>query len=306
MVTPALSCASTVEAPRWGTTTTDGSSNKRRLGRRLLLEDVERGTLDVTAADRLGEVGLVDDAAARHVDDPNAGLGLGFRVSAFRRFVVSLFFGRWIVMKSLCAQQRVQVHQFDAHVPGPLLGDERVVGDEAHAEGQGPLGDERADLAEPDDAQGLAVQLHALPLAALPLAVLQRGVGLGDVARLARSSAMRLLGGREDVRHGGVDDHDAELGGLGDVDVVEADAGAPHDHEVLGRLEGRGVHLGGRADDERVGALRWPRCSSCGREPETDVDLVSRVAQFLESGVGDLFGNKYSGHGATFRSVPQA
>jgi hypothetical protein len=38
-------------------------------------------------------------------------------------------------MKSLCVEQGVEVDQLDAHVSRPLFGDERVVGNEAHAEG---------------------------------------------------------------------------------------------------------------------------------------------------------------------------
>ena len=49
---------------------------ERRLGGGLLLEDVERGTLDVPIADGVGEVGFVDDAAAGDVDDAHARLGL--------------------------------------------------------------------------------------------------------------------------------------------------------------------------------------------------------------------------------------
>ena len=69
----------------------------------------------------------------------------------------------------------------------------------SHAEGRRSLRDERADLAETDDTERLAVEFDALPLAALPLARLQRRVGLGDVARLRQQQRHGLLGRREDV-----------------------------------------------------------------------------------------------------------
>ena len=45
-------------------------------------EDVERGAADVPDADRVGQRVLVDDAAPGHVDDADAGLGLGEQVVA--------------------------------------------------------------------------------------------------------------------------------------------------------------------------------------------------------------------------------
>ena len=52
------------------------------LGRRLRLEDVDRRAFDVAALDRLGQGLLVDDAAARAVDQAHAGLKF---LRAFRR-----------------------------------------------------------------------------------------------------------------------------------------------------------------------------------------------------------------------------
>jgi hypothetical protein len=121
------------------------------------------------------------------------------------------------------------------------------------------------------------VQFHAFPFAALPLAVLERRVGLGNIARLGQQQRHGLLGGRQDVGHGRVDDHDAEFGGLGDVDVIEADPRAPdHDH-VTGRFEGRGVDVGRRADDQGVRAGN--RFEELGRrQTQLDVDFVTGVA----------------------------
>ena len=82
MVSPALSCASTVDAPRWGVTTTLSSSNNGDSVVRLLDEHVERGAGDAAVAHRVGQGGLVDDAAARHVDDAQARLGVGQQLGA--------------------------------------------------------------------------------------------------------------------------------------------------------------------------------------------------------------------------------
>ena len=89
-------------------------------------------------------------------------------------------------------------------------------------------------------------------LGALPFAVLERGAGLRDVPGEAEDVADGQFGGGDDVGGGRVDHHDAGLGGGLDVDVVEADAGAGDDLEVLGGGDGLGVQLGGGADEDRI------------------------------------------------------
>lgn len=53
-------------------------------------------------------------------------------------------------------QQVVQFQQLDVELSGPLGGHERVIGHQLHAEGHGPLGNQRADAAQADHAQGLS------------------------------------------------------------------------------------------------------------------------------------------------------
>ena len=145
------------------------------------------------------------------------------------------------------AQQLVEPDEADAHLRGAAGGDERVVGDDVHAERRQPLGDQRADAAEADDAGGLLVELDAGVPAALPLPLLERRVGRRDVAGGGEQQADGELGGADDVGLRRVDDHDAGLGRRLDVDVVQADAGAGDDLEAAG---------GGEAPRRR----RWSRC----------------------------------------------
>src|SRR5690606_20187226 len=105
-----------------------------------------------------------------------------------------------------------------------------------------------ADAAEADDADGLAEDLDAVELAALPGALTQGRVGGGDLTGGGQHQGDRVLGGGVDVGGRRVHDHHAALGGRGHVDVVEADAGARDDLQLLARLEHLGVDGGGRAD----------------------------------------------------------
>ena len=69
-----MSCASTVDAPRCGVTTTLSCANSGMSAVGSIGEDVERRAPDVPALERLGERVLVDDAAARGVHEPRARL----------------------------------------------------------------------------------------------------------------------------------------------------------------------------------------------------------------------------------------
>ena len=73
-------------------------------------------------------------------------------------------------MKSRLAQQLLQADQAHAELGGAGRLDVRVVGDQPGAEGGHPLGEQHADAAEPDHADGLALQLDAGVLRPLPLA----------------------------------------------------------------------------------------------------------------------------------------
>ena len=71
-------------------------------------------------------------------------------------------------------QQFVQADQADPELGRAGRLDVRVVGDQPGAEGGHPLGEQHADPAEPDHADGLALHLDAGVLGPLPLAGLER------------------------------------------------------------------------------------------------------------------------------------
>lgn len=92
---------------------------------------------------------------------------------------------------------------------------------------------------------------------------------------------------------GASDHHDAAVGGRRGVDVVEADAGTPHHHQVLAGLEHLGRDLGGRADDQGVGPDDRLQ-QRLGREVQTDVDVVAGVVEALQPTVRDRLGDEHS------------
>ena len=125
----------------------------------------------------------------------------------------------------------------DAHLGVAVGADERVEGDDLHAEALGALGDELADAAEAEDAERLVQHLDAGELRALPLAAREAGVGLRDVAGQREQQRDGVLGRGDDVRGCGALATMMPLGRRGrDVDVVDAHAGAADRLEVPGVL----------------------------------------------------------------------
>ena len=227
-MTPALSCASSVEAPRCGETTTWGSSKSG---------DSVQGSLAKTSrpAPATMPSRMASASASSSTIPPRAvltmrmpGLALARR-SRPKSPTVSGVFGVWMETKSASRHELLDADQAHAHGPGPVVRDEGVVADQFHAEGVRSLGDQRTGPAQADHAEHLAVQLDALPLGALPTPGHQSRVGLRDVAGLCQQEGHGLLRHREDVGGGRVDHHDPALGGRGHVHVVEPDTGPAHD-----------------------------------------------------------------------------
>ena len=259
---------------------------QRAVGARLLGEHVEPGRGDPALLQRGVERVLVDDPAAGGVDEDQVGAhlvqlrvadqaeGLGCPGQVHRHEVG-------------LGEQGVEVDQADAHLRGPAGLDVGVVGDDVHAERREPVRHEDADPAEPDDADGLLVQLDAGVLRPLPLALPQRGVRRADVAGGGEHQRDGELGGGDDVGGRGVDDHHAGLGRRADVDVVEPDTGAGHDLEPRRGGERLGVDGGGAADQQRVGARqRGQQLGAVGAVAVPDLEvgpelLDGRRAQLL-------------------------
>ena len=234
---PAFSWASSVDAPRWGVATTF-SSSKSGLSVHGSLAKTSRPAAAIwPGLEGVVERGLVDDPAAGGVDEDQARLRAGQLVGAdqpdrLRRL------GQVDAHEVGLGEQGVEVDEADAHLRGAAGLHVGVVGDDLHAEGAEALGDQDADAAEADDADGLLVELDAGVLRALPLAAAERGVGRADVAGRGEHQGDGELGGADDVGGRRVDDHDAGLGGGLHVDVVETDARAGDDLEATRRRRG--------------------------------------------------------------------
>ena len=112
---------------------------------------------------RVGQRGLVDDAAAGRVDDPQRRLRVREQVGRDQAHRVGRL--REVDREEVGLADEVLERGDERHaeLPGAVGTHVRVEGHELHAERQRALGDEHADAAEADDAERLAVELDALP-----------------------------------------------------------------------------------------------------------------------------------------------
>ena len=114
-----------------------------------------------------------------------------------------------------------------------------IVGDHLHVQqALAELGDAAADIADPDDADGLALRLVADQRVAVDIGLApQRAVGLEDALRQRQQHAERVLGDRIGVAAGLIDDQHARRRAGIDIDGVEARAVAGDDQQVRRPLQ---------------------------------------------------------------------
>ena len=207
-------------------------------------KDVQRGGGDLARIERGQEVVFDHDFAAGAIDHADLGFHLG--EGAGIEHAVRLVGDRQVDGDEIgIAVNVVEVRdEREAERFGALLGEEGVVGQDVHAEGQGAAGDLAADAAHAEDAEGLAHQLDALELLAIPFAGRHRGVGLGHLARQAQNQGEGKLGGRDGVAAGRIHDHHAALSGGLDIHVVHSHAGAADDPQLGRGLDDAARHLG--------------------------------------------------------------
>ena len=256
----------------------------------FLREHVERGAGHALVLEGLDQRVLVEDPAAGGVHDAHAVLHQG--QLALPDEPLGLRGSRQVNRDEVALHEQglERRHELHAHLPRPVSGHVRVERDHAHPERQRPRRHHRPHPADPDHAQGLALQLHALVPITGPLPRLQRQVGLRDVPGLRQQQRDRVLRGAHDVRLRRVHhEHAAPRAGL-DVDVVEPDAGPRHHLQVVRGVDDRRVHPGLRPHDQRVVGRDGPGQPLLRQlRPNLDLEVL---AQEVESSFGQRLGDQ--------------
>ena len=220
-------------------------------------EDVQASAGTLAALERVEQRLLVDNATARAIDNAHALLALGQHFAIDQ--ILGLLEQRHVNADVVGLRpQLVECDELDLMLSGLLGGHDRIVADDAHAEGAHAEGDLATDAAETEQRQRLAVHLGAHELGALPFALAHRRVRLRHRASHGQDNGARQLHGADRVRAERIHDENALLGGRLHVDVVHAGAGACHQLELAsaaGALEHRCRHLGRRAHHQSVVVL---------------------------------------------------
>ena len=194
---------------------------------------------------------LVDQTAARAIDDANSLFGLGDVLRG--KDVLRLRGQRRVQRDDVRAGE--EVVQFDLLHPDfhrALVAEKRVIGEHAHLEADAARGDDRSDIAAADDPERLAGDLDAHEAVLLPLARLCRRVGGRNLPRQREHQRNGVFGGRDRIAERRIHDDHAARGRGGDVDVVDADARAPDDLQLRCALEQFGRDLRRRTNREPV------------------------------------------------------
>ena len=124
------------------------------LRRRFFPEDVDRGAGDVAGFERLAQRRLVNELAARAVDQPHAFFDELKRLGIDD--VAGLVGQRRVQGDEIGAPpQLVELDFFDAELDRALGRQIRIVGDHLHLQPDRPVGDDRTDIAAADDAERL-------------------------------------------------------------------------------------------------------------------------------------------------------
>src|SRR5918912_2342982 len=145
--------------------------------RRLLLKNIQRCADNDSLFDRREQSILVNQAATRAVDDPHAALHLleGLSVDDSARLRRQRGVNRDEIR---AGEEFVERGKLKLKVARLFGRDERIEGNDVHAEGACAAGDDSPDAPEADDAQRLALKLYADETLSLPTPFAQAAVGL--------------------------------------------------------------------------------------------------------------------------------
>ena len=221
-------------------------------GQRFRFENIERRAGHMSILQRLGQGGFVDQAAARAIDDADAALCFLQTRSIDK---VMRFRGQRRVQRNEIGAREQIVEFFDeldlqtARARG---GEIWIVSDHAHAEGDGAPAQLAADPSHADHAERFVVELDAFETFSVPFSGANARFGRRNFSRDAEQKRKRVLGRRDGISAGRIQDDDAAARGRFNIDIVHADAGATDHAQFAPGVQDIRGHFGLAAHDERA------------------------------------------------------
>src|SRR5260370_4529184 len=174
----------------------------------FLFENIERRAGHDSRFDSFIERSFVDQTSAGAVD--NAHALFHPRKSRSADDSPSFSSKRSMDRKNIRPRKNlVQRYRFDFKILGLFRGYERIMRYDLHAKSTRARSHSSADATQPDDAQGLALQLDADETLPFPLSLLDAAIGLRHVAGQRNQKGHRMFGGRDGVAVRRIHHHDA-------------------------------------------------------------------------------------------------
>ncbi len=270
---------------------------QRRGRRRFLGEHVQRRARDMTRFQRLGQRRLVDQPAARAVDDPDT---LFRRRDGLLRQDVPRLVGQRNMQRDEVRprQQLVQLDLGDTHMRRAVIRQEGIIGQHLHPKTQRAVADNRPDVPRADHAQRLVEDLRPHEAVLFPLAGMGRGRRLRQLPRDGEHHGNGVFGCRDRVSEGRVHHDHALFRRRRNIDIVHPDPGPPDHLQPRRRRQHLVADLGGGPDGETIviaddGEQLFLVLAEIGQV----VDLHPAVAEDLHGGFGEGVGNEdFRGH----------
>ena len=237
---------------------------ERRAGGGLGGEHVDGGAADAALADGLGEGVLVDHAAARHVDDPQARLGEGEQLLADHAERLG---GLHHVQGEEVGHphELLEAEQLDVDLAGSLGGDEGVVGHDLHRRRPTPAGPPACRCGRGRRCRAPCRPAPRPPTGCAPSDPSMSAAWAWGMLRAWASSSAIVCSAVVRMFDCGAFTTITPWVVAASVSTLSSPMPArPDHHEVLPGRQHLGGDGGGRADDQGVGARAPPRGAARG------------------------------------------
>ena len=255
---------------------------------RLLLPGVNRGTPNLALFESLDQSLVIDDSAARLIDDD--GVGLHYVELLLADKTAGILGQRAVQGDDVgLAQQSLEINASAVQLLFKLLGHRvRIVVQEVLAlPALKALENHAADIAAADDADDLVAQLVGVvtPGPAVPLALLAAAVDHAQTTHAGEHERNGELCSRGGILTGRIAHRDALFLGVGNVHMVIAGRGDMDELQILGAVHLRLADLADRGQDV-VGVFKIALFAVFHGVQEPEVQLLR--AKFRNQGLHSL------------------
>ena len=221
------------------------------VGCRLGFKHIQRRTGNMPGAKRGCQCQLVNQPAARAVDDPDTLFCPVQRICG--QDIPRLVRQRCMQADEIgICQQLVQIDLLDTCLTRMFRGHKRVKSDHLHAQPAGAVGNDAANISAADQPQRLAGDLGPQKAGFFPFAGLCRCICQRYLAGQGQHHGDGMFGCRHRIAVRRIHHHDTTRRCRGDIDIIDTNAGPAHNLQLCRGGQQIAGHLGGGPDGQPV------------------------------------------------------